>query len=97
MKVEERGAPGFSKEYINRREKDLLRDLQPHFSHSLAILHTLMAHSRTHTHIGNFVELQRSVMTPISLMCSWMSSDTEVSVSNLACSAGSALPCIRYV
>lgn len=45
MKVEERGAPGFSKEYINRRAKNL----QLHFSHSLAILHTLLAHSRTHT------------------------------------------------
>lgn len=45
MKVEERGAPGFSKEYINRRAKNL----QLHFSHSLAILHRLLAHSRTHT------------------------------------------------
>ena len=36
-------------------------------------------------------------MTPISLMCSWMSSDTEGNVTNLACSTGNALPCIRYV
>lgn len=35
-------------------------------------------------------------MTPI-LLSSWMSSDTEGNVSNLTCSAGNALPRIRYV
>lgn len=93
MKVEESGAPGFSKEYINRRRRICSEICCLAFSFAR---HPSLTRSRTHS--GNFVRLQRSAMTPISLMCSWMSWSTEGSVSNSRLQhRGNAPACIRYV
>lgn len=66
MKVEERGAPGFSKEYINRQQRicSEIRCLAFSFTRSLSFQLT-PTHTLPPTHIRNFAGLQRSVMTPI--------------------------------